>query len=239
MVTLVVTDILWSASPPIPWWRVCMDWIRQGFAVLTEGHVSSIESTDDIAVESDVSQTSFSIDPEEMEQFKELMLPFMDAAYNLARYLIRDESLAEDIVQDSYLRALKAFRQYRGGDAKSWLLAIVRNCCMTRISKNARSNEREMYGDDKLENIEWTPDHGRATPEQEYDLEQRVRIIRELIEALPVVLREVLIFRELEDLSYTQIANVMQIPVGTVMSRLARARTQLALACRERGLVLP
>lgn len=226
------------ALPCAEWWHARLSWMKKMLTVQTTQHVES-----GMAIEQDVGVAAKSAsiplrDPEEMRRFKDTMLPLLDSAYSLARYLVRDSSGAEDIVQDVYLRALKAFDQYRGGDAKSWLLAIVRNCCMTWIANNARHKQRIVSNDEELNEMAWTPDNGHATPEQEYDVQQRATLMRELIAGLPALQREVLILRELEGLSYTQIAHIMQIPVGTVMSRLARARTQLSSACQQRGLVM-
>ena len=240
MTMQITIDRLPAAISTPEWWHTLTTWIDKAIALATGQHGLSHNKAGAIAASSDdaSSISTPSLDPDEMQRFKEMMLPLLDAAYSLARYLLRDREGAEDVVQDAYLRALRAFTQYRGGDAKSWLLAIVRNCCMTRISRTMRNDERVTNSDKELEDIAWSSNTGHVTPEQEYDVQQRSRLIRELIGALSEPLREVLILREIEELSYSQIAGIMQIPVGTVMSRLARARTQLSAACQQQGLVM-
>lgn len=162
--------------------------------------------------------------------FRTLMLPHLDAAYNLARYLTRDPVMAEDVVQDAFLRAHSAFAQYRGVSAKAWLFAIVRNCCWSAldaqrgigrvaISENALSVEEARafaeYHDEA------------ATPEAHLARCRDTETLREMILALPEPFREALVLREMEELSYKEIATVTGVAMGTVMSRLSRARTML------------
>ncbi|MES1195471.1 MAG: sigma-70 family RNA polymerase sigma factor [Steroidobacter sp.] len=236
MTMLITMERMTAAIPATEWWRAVIVWINKVLA-MASGKPGMSDKEANIISSDDVSST-ISLDPEQMQRFKQTMLPLLDSAYSLARYLLRDKEDAEDVVQEVYLRALKAFPEYRGGDAKSWLLAIVRNCCMTWIAKNARDQERVVNADEDLNMIHSVVGEVHATPEREYDAQQRARLIRELIEALSEPLREVLILREIEELSYAQIASIMQIPVGTVMSRLARARTQLSAACQQQGLVM-
>lgn len=154
------------------------------------------------------------------QRFEQALLPHLDAAYNLARWLTRNPQDAEDVVQEAYLRALKFFHSFRGGDGRRWLLAIVRNTCHDWM--HARGAERTTPFDEQI--------HAREAAETpETLLLQRADqdTVRRALEALPVVWREVLILRELEGMSYKEIGEVLDIPVGTVMSRLARARARL------------
>jgi RNA polymerase sigma-70 factor (ECF subfamily) len=157
------------------------------------------------------------------ERFEQAVLPHLDAAYNLARWLVRNNDQAEDLVQESFLRALKGFQGFRGGDARSWLLAIVRNACFSWL----RSNRRQELA------VEF--DEGVHTPEGETLSAEGLLIAqasRELVESalaeLPAEFGEALVLRELEGLSYKEIGDIAGVPVGTVMSRLARARARLA-----------
>ena len=154
--------------------------------------------------------------------FEELILPHLDAAYNLARWLVRDRHDAEDIVQEAYLRAFKFFGSYQGGDSRAWVLKIVRNTSYSFLEKNRPAELAEQF-DETL--------HTTVTrqPDAETALLQSVesRMLREALEELPVNFREVLVLRELEGLSYKEIAAVMELPIGTVMSGLARGRAQL------------
>jgi RNA polymerase sigma-70 factor (ECF subfamily) len=155
-------------------------------------------------------------------RFEETVLPHLDAAHNLARWLTRNEHDAQDVVQDAFLRAFKFFGGFRGGNSRSWLLSIVRNTCYTWLEKN-RKKELATAFDEKIHVIEDEspgPDAGLMLT---HDREQ----VRDAIEQLPVEFRETLILRELEGLSYKEIADISEIPIGTVMSRLARARKLL------------
>jgi RNA polymerase sigma-70 factor (ECF subfamily) len=159
-----------------------------------------------------------------IERFSTLMLPHLDAAYSFARYLTRGGDLAEDVVHDAYARALNAFSTYRGGDAKSWLLTIVRNCFITSVRRHS-----EITASDEMPEVADDAD----TPEVALARRQTSETMRRLIKALPENLAEVIVLREVEDLSYKEIAVVIDAPIGTVMSRLARARETLAKAWRE------
>jgi len=153
--------------------------------------------------------------------FEELVLPHLDAAYSLARFIARDPAAADDIVQESFLRAFRAFGSYRGGDSKAWLLAIVRNCSFD-WSKANRGDEGPPAPDpDEL------PDGVQDGPETSAVRGSEIEEVRAMIRKLPEPFRETLVLRELEDLSYKEIAQVTGVPVGTVMSRLARARQML------------
>lgn len=239
MTLLFTMDRMTITIPPLEWWRALSTWFYDVIAVMSGQQDIADGEKADAKSSRELSLTITPLDPQDMQRFKETILPLLDSAYSFARYLIRDDIGAEDVVQEVYLRALKAYPQHRGGDARSWLLAIVRNCCMTWIAKNVRHEERVVDNQDALNDVAASNDQGYVTPEQEYDTQQRTRLVRELIQTLSEPLREVLILREIEDMSYGQIAGIMKIPVGTVMSRLARARSQLFATCQQRGLVVP
>jgi RNA polymerase sigma factor (sigma-70 family) len=165
------------------------------------------------------------------ERFRAMVLPHLDSAFNLARWLTRSHQEAEDIVQESYLRAFKSFDGFHGEDGRAWLLGIVRNTFYTWYQQNkARAQntrfEEELHG----AHLEDAADAQYAEHNPEALLIQkdsRLQLQRAL-EALSVEFREVMVMRELEDLSYKQIAGIVGIPIGTVMSRLGRGRKQLA-----------
>jgi RNA polymerase sigma factor (sigma-70 family) len=157
-----------------------------------------------------------------LKLFEECVLPHLNAAYNLARWLTRNEHDAQDVVQESYLRAFRFFDSYRGGDGKSWLMAVVRNTCITWRRHEKRDVSNEPFD-------EMAHSSGRQAPNQEEKLvdSSRMSVLRNCIEMLPSEFREVLVMRELEEMSYRQISEVADLPVGTVMSRLSRARKRL------------
>jgi RNA polymerase sigma-70 factor (ECF subfamily) len=155
--------------------------------------------------------------------FDRLMLPHLDAAHNLARWLLRNDQDAEDAVQESCLRAWRAFDRFRGGDARAWLLTIVRNVCYTHLRQVRREPALEEFDESAHSSTE-TPGDTNATAWREIKGQQ----LRDALEKLPAEFREVIVLAELECLSYREIATVAAIPLGTVMSRLARARQKLA-----------
>jgi RNA polymerase sigma factor (sigma-70 family) len=157
-----------------------------------------------------------------LPNFEEAALPHLDAAYNLARWLTRNDKDAEDVVQEAYLRALKHFGTFHGGDARPWLLAIVRNTCYTWMRHN-RALSLETAFDE--ETCTLTKDD--LNPEMLLLKEVDNELVRRGLEELAPEFREVIVLREFEELSYKQIADVAKIPLGTVMSRLARARRSL------------
>ncbi len=157
-------------------------------------------------------------------EFKRLVLPHLDAAYNLARFLSRDAVAADDIVQDAFLRAFRAFDSYRGGDPKAWVLAIVRNCSFSW----AKASRAGVVGGGSAPDPDELADPLQDTPESSLVRGSEIEQLRAMIEELPDPFRETLILRELEELSYKQIAQITGAPVGTVMSRLARARHMLS-----------
>jgi RNA polymerase sigma factor (sigma-70 family) len=167
-------------------------------------------------------------------RFEAEALPHLDAAYNLARWLARARDEADDVVQEAMLRAFRAYDGRRGGDVKPWLLAIVRNCFYDAAGRRSREVERRAPGDAE----EWAG--AIAAPEADEPLaalarEQRARVLDAALEALAPDFREVLVLREIEDLSYGEIAAVLGVPAGTVMSRLARARGALRARLRDGG----
>jgi RNA polymerase sigma factor (sigma-70 family) len=167
---------------------------------------------------------------DEVVAFRTLMLPHLDAAYNLARYLTRDPALAEDVVQDAFLRAHKAFAQYRGVSAKAWLFAIVRNCCWSALEVQRgigriAISESALSPEEARAVAEYHDDAG--TPESQLARAREAETLRGMIMELPEPFRETLVLREMEDLSYKEIAAVTGVAMGTVMSRLARARMML------------
>lgn len=157
----------------------------------------------------------------ETMNFEEAVLPHMDAAYNLARWLTRNDDDAEDVVQESYLRALKFFEGFHGSEGRPWLLTIVRNTCYTWLKRN-RSTELAEFDE-----ATYLGEVDASDPETSSVRNAQKRLVREALERLPVEFREVMVMRELEELSYKEIAAVVGIPLGTVMSRLARARKRL------------
>ena len=154
------------------------------------------------------------------------MLPHLDAAYRFARWLCRSSSDADDIVQEAFLRAFRGFDSLRGGDVKAWLLTIVRNCHATAVQQQQRRATVPLAGDHE-EALRSVPDETSPDPESESAAAEERRTLGRLIDALPDEHREVLLLREMEDMSYREIAAVTQVPIGTVMSRLARARAAL------------
>jgi RNA polymerase sigma factor (sigma-70 family) len=156
------------------------------------------------------------------ERFESMVLPHLDAAFNLARWLTRSDQDAQDMVQESYLRALKFFGGFHGDDARSWLLKIVRNTCYTWLKQN-RAQELSAVFDEEVHSA---PAES-ASPEALVIGNADRAMLLQGLEQLPVEWRETLILRELEGLSYREIAAVTDTPIGTVMSRLARARTRL------------
>ena len=154
--------------------------------------------------------------------FDQVVMPHLDAAYNLAHWLVRNTHDAEDIVQESYLRAFKFFGGYQGGDSRAWVLKIVRNTSYSFLEKNRPAGLAEEF-DEKIH----TADTERPDAETALLRSSDSHMLRKALAELPVAFREVLVLRELEDMSYKEIAEVMDAPIGTVMSGLARGRAQL------------
>ena len=174
--------------------------------------------------------TAANDDPERARRFRETALPHLDDVYTLARYLLRDPTDAEDAVQECYLRALKHFDGYRGPAMKPWLFAILRNVCRDEYARRASSPTGAI--EDLPESAEQAPlwNEAQETPEAEMLRTRDAATIRRLVAALADPFRETLVLREINDLSYREIAAAVGVPVGTVMSRLARARAMLRSA---------
>ncbi|HJU12199.1 MAG TPA: sigma-70 family RNA polymerase sigma factor [Candidatus Binataceae bacterium] len=159
---------------------------------------------------------------DKFSRFEQAILPHLDAAYNLARWLLRNEDDAADAVQEACLRALRFIGGFRGGDGRVWLLTIVRNTCYSRLRGNA-TLEKEVEFDDEIH----SRDTETANPEVLLERTRDNRAMHQALEALPADLREVVVMRELDGMAYKEIAEIAAIPIGTVMSRLARARKRL------------
>ena len=154
--------------------------------------------------------------------FEETVLPHLDAAFNYARWLTKNDAEAEDVVQDACLRAMRFFSSLREEDARAWLFAIVRNAWYTRISRRA---DPVAVAAERVE-----PTDEALDPEERLIQQRTVTRVRDAIEQLPADFREAIVLREIEGLSYKEIAAVVRVPIGTVMSRLARARERLLAA---------
>src|SRR6202521_1135064 len=154
--------------------------------------------------------------------FEQAVLPHLDAAYNLARWLMRNQQDAEDVVQEAYLRSFRFFPGFRGGDPRAWLLKIVRNTCYTWLHVNRPLQDATEFD----ENL-FRPDSCAPNPEEVVLQNDSGALMRKALEKLPPNFREVLILRELEGMSYREIADITGMPAGTVMSNLSRARGRL------------
>ena len=155
-----------------------------------------------------------------LPRFEQIVLPHLDAAYNLARWLTRNDTDAEDVAQEAILRAFKFFGGFHGGNSRAWLLTIVRNTCYTWLQQN-RATELTTPFDEEIHSVE------EANPETVLLERADRQMLKKALEELPLEFREAVILRELEGLSYKDIASIVDVPVGTVMSRLARARKLL------------
>ena len=162
--------------------------------------------------------------------FEEVMLPHLNAAYNLARWLTHNEHDAQDVVQEAYMRAFRFFDSYRGGDGKSWLLEVVRNTCFT-FQRREKRNVTSLEFDETAHSPSGNPPHA----EEALVVASKQTILRNCIEGLPDAFRGILVMRELEEMSYRQIADVAGLPPGTVMSRLSRARKRLEECAKARN----
>ena len=163
------------------------------------------------------------LEPRDRIRFEQLVLPHLDSAVNLARWLLRNRDDAEDVAQEAMLRAYRFFERFRGGDARAWLLQIVRNSCYTWLEKNRPSELAVEFNEELHEH----PGHNPETLAARADERQT---LMKALESLPARSREVLVLRELEGCSYQEIADIAGIPMGTVMSTLSRARERLQRA---------
>jgi RNA polymerase sigma-70 factor, ECF subfamily len=167
--------------------------------------------------------------------FVALVETHLDSACNLARWLVRDPVLADDVVQDAMLRALKYFPGFRGENARAWVLQIVRNVALTRLQKKSQGAPADV-AEVEFETVVLTvAGDARQEPEATVMREEDERLVQKLLARLPVELRECLVLREIEELSYKEIARIIDVPVGTVMSRLWRGRKLLAEAAAEQA----
>jgi RNA polymerase sigma-70 factor (ECF subfamily) len=158
----------------------------------------------------------------ELSNFEQAVLPHLDAAYNLARWLMRNEQDAQDVAQEACLRAFRFFPGFRGGDARAWLMKIVRNTCYSWLHANRPLQEAAEFD----ENL-FSTDSCALNPEEAVLQNDSNTLVRKAMEKLPITYREVLILRELEGMSYKEIADITGMPAGTVMSSLSRARGRL------------
>jgi RNA polymerase sigma-70 factor, ECF subfamily len=160
--------------------------------------------------------------PTETSTFEQLMLPHLDSAYNLSCWLLRNPRDAQDAVQEACLRAFRSFGGFRGGDGRAWFLTIVRNVCYSHLRQGKREFPRVAFEED----LHGSPqDLGEANAQSW--LEVKSEMLRQALERLPAEYREVIVLHDVEGLSYREIASVAEIPLGTVMSRLARGRGKL------------
>jgi RNA polymerase sigma-70 factor (ECF subfamily) len=163
-----------------------------------------------------------------LARFELSVVPHMGAAYNLARWLTRNNHDAEDVVQEAYMRAYRFFDGFHGGDGRTWLLAIVRNTCYTWLQQNRKPSV-------ELEDDIPELDSGRSNPEALLLRDMESELLRQALDNLPVEYREAIVLRELEGLSYKEISTIAGVPMGTVMSRLARARSRLEKGLTKRA----
>jgi RNA polymerase sigma-70 factor (ECF subfamily) len=162
-------------------------------------------------------------DTKRRERFEQTVLPHLDAAYNLARWLTRNDQDAQDVTQEAFLRAFRFFDGYRGGNMRAWLLTIVRNTCYTWLHQNRPPGSGVEFG----EEIQGDESTGAADPELQVLASADKETLQRALEELPDLFREALGPRELEGMSYKEVANVTSVSLDTVMSRLARVRTRL------------
>jgi RNA polymerase sigma factor (sigma-70 family) len=158
--------------------------------------------------------------PKKQALFEQSVMPHLNAAHNLARWLTRNAHDAEDVVQEAYLRAFRSFETFEGQDSKAWLLAVVRNTCFTWLKKKGGKPVVEF--DERMHSSDDSPNAESFLLNQ-----SALGSLNDCLEALPVEFREAIVLRELEELSYKEISDIARVPIGTVMSRLARGRKRL------------
>jgi RNA polymerase sigma-70 factor (ECF subfamily) len=174
-------------------------------------------------------------------EFEAIALPHLDAAYNLARWLTRDEQQAQDVVQAAFLRAFRFFASFRGGDARAWLFTIVRHTYYSAL-RDGRHEQGDVSFDEEAHGEDAGTQHGTALyevgadPESVAEARDTVRLVNDALERLPEGYREIVVLKEMEDLSYKEIAEIAGIPIGTVMSRLARGRKLLGDYLRQHAI---
>jgi RNA polymerase sigma factor (sigma-70 family) len=162
------------------------------------------------------------------QRFEKLVLPHMNSAFNVARWLTRNDQDAQDVVQEAYLRAFRFFEGFRGDDARAWLLAIVRNTFYTWYRQTREQAADTTMFEEELHSHEMSTSARDDSPEAMLVRSENVQQVHQALGSLRLDYREVVVLRELEELSYKEIATIVGIPIGTVMSRLARGRQQLA-----------
>ena len=170
------------------------------------------------------------------QAFETRVMPHLDAAYNLARWLLRDAQAAEDAVQEASMRAFRYIDSLRGDDARPWLLGIVRNTCFTILERQRNGPDIVDFDDAEFDAVMSAPDAGPADPAAQLQRRRTRELIDAAIRALSPPLREVIVLREFEELDYAQIARIADVPIGTVMSRLSRAREKLRHALSQTSL---
>ena len=170
-----------------------------------------------------------------LARFRQDIVPQLDAAYNFARFLSRDADAAQDIVQEAFLRAYRSFAGYRGGDARAWVFTIVRNCYHSWLTERRRKSRVEVDydGEGDSDEVISTIPSDEDTPETALVRKAEAQTVRLILNAMPRPFREILVLREIEELSYHQISEITALPIGTVMSRLARARRAFGDAWRR------
>jgi RNA polymerase sigma-70 factor (ECF subfamily) len=171
-------------------------------------------------------------DPDRTRRFRDAALPHLDAVYTLARYLLRNPADAEDAVQECYLRALRHFDGFRGGPIKPWLMAILRNVCRAEFARRSGATAADATAE-LPDNVVPLWQESDGSPETEVLRQRDAATIQALLAELPGPFREAIVLRDINDLSYREIAEATDVPVGTVMSRLARARSMLREAWRK------
>jgi RNA polymerase sigma-70 factor (ECF subfamily) len=169
-------------------------------------------------------QISANIDRRSQARFEAIVLPHLDTAYAFARWMTRNDADAADVVQEAFLRAFRYFDSYRGDDAKSWMLKIVRRTCYSWLDRNRSAHVVSLEAEEEFGGAVAV---SAIDPEAMLQSRSELRRLDQLIEALPAPLREMIVLRELHELGYREIAKVTDVPIGTVMSRLHRARSLL------------